>query len=243
MQELIQITQEVIGNTEVNSVNARDLWKALGIKKDFSEWTKRQINTLGLEINVDYVLLPQKGEQRKRGGHNAIDYIITLNTAKHISMASRTAKGKEVRDYFISCERKLLAKTNPSEVLAVVVSQNETMLQLLQTQTKLLEQLVNKEDTRQKTITKEQMQKIRSKQYFIASIIQEVHPYLDINKILKNIYTQLNARFGVNSYYDIAEADFDDAMDLLERATEKWEERREIYHKNPKEYTPATWVL
>ena len=36
--------------------------------------------------DVDYVLLTQTGEQKGRGGHNRIEYVLTLEMAKHIAM-------------------------------------------------------------------------------------------------------------------------------------------------------------
>lgn len=105
MSELIKIELHVIGTEEVNSVNARDLHKTLEIKKNFSTWMKNQINSLGLEENVDYIIAPPKRGASSHGGQNAKDYIITTDTAKHISMASLTPKGKEVRSYFIAVEK------------------------------------------------------------------------------------------------------------------------------------------
>ena len=104
--KLIKVTQKEIGQKAHKTVSARELHEVLGVKKDYTNWIKQQIETFGLDKNIDYVLLSLKGEQKGRGGHNAVDYILSVNTAKHISMASRTEKGKEVRQYFIDVEEK-----------------------------------------------------------------------------------------------------------------------------------------
>ena len=101
MSEIIKISSEVIGTEKVNSVNARELHQVLAIEKQFSNWIDYQINSLGLEKNVDYIVYEVKGNGRPQK-----EYIITTDTAKHISMASRTAKGKEVRNYFIQIEKE-----------------------------------------------------------------------------------------------------------------------------------------
>ncbi|WP_193210226.1 antA/AntB antirepressor family protein [Aliarcobacter butzleri] len=101
MNEIIKISSEFIGIEKVNSVNARELHQVLEIGKDFTTWMNTQINSLGLEKNVDYIVYEVKGNGRPQK-----EYIITTDTAKHISMASRTAKGKEVRNYFIQIEKE-----------------------------------------------------------------------------------------------------------------------------------------
>lgn len=100
MSEIIKISSEVIGTEKANSVNTRELHQILDIKKQFSDWISIQINSLGLEKNVDYIVYEVRGNGRPQK-----EYIITTDTAKHISMASRTAKGKEVRNYFIEIEK------------------------------------------------------------------------------------------------------------------------------------------
>ncbi|MDD3266663.1 MAG: antA/AntB antirepressor family protein [Burkholderiales bacterium] len=104
-KQLINIQPQRIGNEIVNAVSARELWKFLEVKKDFSDWMKQQISSLQLIENVDYIRSPQKGELSKTK-QNTIEYYVTLDIAKHISMASRCSRGREVRDYFIECERK-----------------------------------------------------------------------------------------------------------------------------------------
>lgn len=105
MNQLIAITTQIIGTEETNAVNARDLHTALEVKKDFSNWVKAQIGGLGLEDNIDYIKLTQKGELSKTGQWRN-EYILTLDAAKHIAMASRSSKGKEVRRYFIEIEKQ-----------------------------------------------------------------------------------------------------------------------------------------
>jgi phage anti-repressor protein len=102
---IITITTQVIGTEETDAVNARELYKALEVRKDFSDWIKAQIRGLGLEENVDYISFPQKVE-REIGATIRTEYILTLDAAKHIAMASRSAKGKEVRAYFIEVEKR-----------------------------------------------------------------------------------------------------------------------------------------
>ena len=104
--ELISIQTQLIGAEKQNAVNARELHTTLEVKKDFHTWLKAQISSLSLEENSDYRVFPLKGENSSpQGGRPKIDYIFTLDVAKHIAMASRTAKGREVRNYFIEIEK------------------------------------------------------------------------------------------------------------------------------------------
>lgn len=128
MKELIKIENKIIGSKTVNSVNARELYETLAIKKDFADWAKAQINSLGLEENVDYITFNQKV---KAGSGTSIrkEYIFIFKAAKHISMASRTAKGKDVRNYFIKCEEEFLQlpranNTEVEELKKIIMAQN-----------------------------------------------------------------------------------------------------------------------
>jgi phage anti-repressor protein len=84
----------------VNTVNARDLWKGLGIKKDFSNWIKAQIERAFLVEGRDFIKVPQKGELSKTGQIKQ-EYFLTIESAKHIAMMSGPEKGYEHREYFI----------------------------------------------------------------------------------------------------------------------------------------------
>jgi len=104
---LLPISKETIGNSAVNTIDGRKLHAFLGIKKDYSDWIKVQIKRAHLVENEDFVVLPQKGENLS-GGRPSLEYHLTLEAGKHISMMSGANKGKEVRDYFIECEKRAL---------------------------------------------------------------------------------------------------------------------------------------
>lgn len=146
MSALIEIKKELIGAENINSVNSRELWNNLEVKKPFSDWIKFQINSLSLEQNIDYILVSQKSEAKGRGGNRkeTFDYIITLDTAKHIAMASRTEKGKEVRKYFIEAEKKL-NQLQPQEqnILPVLVEMAKVNQMLVQSNQEIVANLTN----------------------------------------------------------------------------------------------------
>lgn len=59
MSEIIKISSEVIGTEKVNSVNARELHQVLEIDRKFTDWINYQINSLELEINIDYIVFTE----------------------------------------------------------------------------------------------------------------------------------------------------------------------------------------
>ena len=115
MNELIKLNEQTINNEMVQTVNARELHTFLEVGKVFATWIKNRLDTLGSIEGQDYLilkgesLLPQTGKQTNdgRGGHNRLEYFVTLDTAKHLAMVERNDKGKQARQYFIECERKL----------------------------------------------------------------------------------------------------------------------------------------
>lgn len=103
--ELVKIERNQIAGKTVQTANARELHTFLAVKKDFSDWIKAQIKRAMLVENVDFVVLPQKGENLS-GGRPALEYHLTIEAGKHIAMLSGTSKGRKVREYFLECERQ-----------------------------------------------------------------------------------------------------------------------------------------
>jgi len=96
--ELIKI-QEKDGK---QLVSARELHTFLGVRTPFKDWIQRMIE-YGFVEGVDFSSFLSKST----GGRPSKEYALTLDMAKEISMIQRTEKGKQARQYFISCEKKL----------------------------------------------------------------------------------------------------------------------------------------
>jgi len=110
MQEIIAINKTVIGNDEVNSVDARELHTFLGSKQKFADWIDAKVvNNPFFKESVDFIVFRNimKNTEETKGGRPRTEYALTLDTAKKVSMAEQTAKGEEVRTYFIQCEKML----------------------------------------------------------------------------------------------------------------------------------------
>ena len=123
--EIVKIESSQIAGKPVQTVNARGLHESLAVKKDFSDWVKAQIKRAMLTEGQDFLAIPQKGENPS-GGRPSIEYHLTLEAGKHIAMLSGTAKGKQVRDYFIECERRAIAAApaqSPAQMLVAMAQQ------------------------------------------------------------------------------------------------------------------------
>ena len=101
MNELIKITER----DGQRAVSARELHQFLEVGRDFSTWVKNRIEEYGFIEGQNYSLPPEMGEQTSRGGHNKIEYVLTLDMAKELSMVEKTEKGKQARRYFIEMEK------------------------------------------------------------------------------------------------------------------------------------------
>ena len=101
MKELIKIQTK----NDQQLVSARELHKALELKIRFSLWVKK--NFEGFEEGIDFTGVSK--DTPVKGGNGNIqyldDYYITVDMAKELCMMSKSAKGKEVRKYFIQVEK------------------------------------------------------------------------------------------------------------------------------------------
>ncbi|EER1223611.1 phage antirepressor Ant [Escherichia coli] len=106
--QLIPVFNGTIDNEIALLCNARDLHAFLGVKKVFAAWITNRISEYEFIENQDYILLSNLGKQTSgRGGHNRKDYHLTLDTAKELAMVEHNEKGRQIRRYFIECEKKL----------------------------------------------------------------------------------------------------------------------------------------
>jgi phage anti-repressor protein/phage antirepressor YoqD-like protein len=118
MEVLVKITEKN-GNSVVR---ARDLHQFLESKQEFANWIKNRIEKYGLVENEDYVVFDNL-IKNPQGGRPQIEYALTIDAAKELSMVEGNDKGKQARRYFIECEKKLREKTQSAFVIPGSFSQ------------------------------------------------------------------------------------------------------------------------
>jgi anti-repressor protein len=112
MNELINVT---LNEKQEPIVSARQLHQTLEVKKRFSAWFEQNIKDF--VEGYDFTGVPG-GTPVKGGNGNTQyldDYALTLDTAKHLAMLSKTVKGQEVRAYFIQIEKDY---NSPEKIMA-----------------------------------------------------------------------------------------------------------------------------
>lgn len=98
MVDLIKITEK----DGQQLVSARELHEFLGSKRHFADWIKQRIKKYDFIQNDDFTV-----HKFVIGKTIQIDYAITIDMAKELSMVENNEKGKQARKYFIQCEKKL----------------------------------------------------------------------------------------------------------------------------------------
>ncbi len=126
--ELIKTTGITLNGDKITAVNARDLWKFLESKQDFSTWIKRRIEKYEFIERQDY-LLHKFVEQLPSGAKHCIEYLISLDMAKELAMVENNERGRQARQYFIEVEKRYRQTGNLVETiraaLTPIIRENE----------------------------------------------------------------------------------------------------------------------
>lgn len=128
----IAITSRAVGSEHIQTINARELHAFLEIGKVFATWISERIEQYGFVENVDYVeVIPETGKN-PQGGRPRIDYHLSLDMAKELSMVERNARGREARRYFIECERRLNSQSPaPAPALATPLTADLAAIEMV----------------------------------------------------------------------------------------------------------------
>lgn len=119
-QQLIPVFNGDIDGRSQQLCDARDLHQFLQVGRDFSNWIKGRIEQYGFVEGEDFSPVLAKAYDQegdlcspdlasktdRRGGHNRVDYHLTLDMAKELAMVENNDQGRQVRRYFIAMERE-----------------------------------------------------------------------------------------------------------------------------------------
>ena len=99
---LIPVFNGLIQNQPVQLCNARELHTFLKIQTRYNDWIKNRINEYGFIQDEDYLVITERTNGRPRK-----EYHITLDMGKELGMVERNERGRQIRKYFIECERRV----------------------------------------------------------------------------------------------------------------------------------------
>ena len=100
MEEIIKITE----HNGKRAVNARELHQFLESKYQFANWIQERITKYGFVENQDYEVF-KENLKNSNGGRPQIEYALSVDMAKELSMVENNEKGRIARKYFIECEK------------------------------------------------------------------------------------------------------------------------------------------
>lgn len=141
MNELLKINYEA----EQPTVSARDLHEALEIRERFSLWFSRYVDVF--EKGTDYQSVGKPTVVNNGAKRVLDDFLLSTDMAKHISMMTKTEKGKIMRQYFIDLEK---AWNTPEQVMARALKLADRTIDTLKEENKKL--IEDKERMRPKEI-------------------------------------------------------------------------------------------
>jgi phage anti-repressor protein len=135
MEQLIKITTNEQGS---QVVSARELYAFLGFDSaNWKRWATKNIeeNYFSIE-NQDWV-----GFFIMKNGNQTKDYALSIDFSKRLAQMARTAKGEEIRNYFIACEKQLpmsRLKNNVTKIhhINVEIEQNKKQIEALKERNK-----------------------------------------------------------------------------------------------------------
>ena len=210
MNTLIKITDKGL-------VSAKELYLGLGLNKSqWSRWYPSNIQKNEFyKENTDWI-----GVRHNVEGNETLDFAISLEFAKHISMMARTEKSYEYINYFIECEKA----ANEQPKLLSPREQLKIHLNILEEQDKKIEGVVKKVDDLEENmplfnVECKELQSLVKKVGIKALCGYKSSAYNDNSlrgKVYADIQHQLKREFGVESYQAIKRCQLETARKIIE---------------------------
>jgi phage anti-repressor protein len=120
---------------EDGRVDGRRLHAFLQVDSKYTTWFERMCE-YGFVERADF--FPKMG--KSIGGRPAVNHSMTIDMAKEISMIQRNERGKQARQYFIECEKRLKAQTQkPMTQAELIAMQANALVEYEREQAKLKE--------------------------------------------------------------------------------------------------------
>ncbi|GAB3780651.1 hypothetical protein GCM10028818_33220 [Spirosoma horti] len=188
--------------------SARALYDFLGFDgSQWNRWAKKNIvnNPYALQ-GVDWEVSDTMSKTSE-GGRPSVDYRLTIDFAKRLSMLARTPKGEEIRQYFLDCE----ATQSPGQL---------QMARRLASLEKMVSQLMDREQLRLQTDPAAYPLPVTVETYR-AKVARLVTQYAEHTQavyyvVWNRVYDRLHLHYGFNVRAQ-RKSNYENLLDVAER--------------------------
>jgi len=163
MQDIIPIFTSNFNGKQLNSIDARKLHEFLEVKSKFATWIQNRIQKYKFKENIDFISVSIFLEN----GGRTIEYHLSTNMAKQLTMVENNEKGEQARDYFIQKEEQannqIQTPAIDSKFLLQIAQQMAKKEELIERQQIVINDLENETKEQQNRIDKkdEENQKLK----------------------------------------------------------------------------------
>lgn len=197
----MEIASELFTSTEQFPVDFNNAWQWL--KYDRKDSAKRYLID-NLEEEVDFRIIvdstqPQFGKPRQ-------DILLSIEGFKNWAMMSKTATGKQVRKYFLECERiaKESVNTKPLTTAQLLLAQAQVLVDLEESVLKVAKEQLE-QNYRLEAIEQRSLNAIDSLKLLPAATVEveQMTPKANLNRLVRGfvVANSLDYRTTWNSLY------------------------------------------
>lgn len=199
---------------ENGMTSLRNLYEFLELSpSQFTRWCKRNVldNPFATE-NIDYFTLRLDVDSSVKG-QSKLEYKITSDFAKQLSMTVKNERGQEARKYFIACEQGLKIATQKLQSIPNN-STNEKLLELLTSmdnRLSKLEEQSNKKKLPEKKYSRWKTNTFKKLNTLLSYVNENSNENLKLSEIIHLVIgeTEDTYRIELNDYTDAYKSEFD----------------------------------
>jgi phage anti-repressor protein len=184
--------------------------------KNYSRWCKRNIinNPFAIE-NIDYISVRQTEE--RPNPNPTIEYKLTSDFAKQLSMTVKNERGQQARQYFIACEQglkvaipKIQNNINEDKLIAAIDNMNAT-LSSINTRLSALEEQSNKKKLPERKYSRWKTNTFAKLNTLLSYVNTHSDETLKLSEIIHLVINETEDTYGIeiNDFVDAYKSEFE----------------------------------
>lgn len=192
---------------ENGMTSLRNLYEFLELSpSQFTRWCKKNVleNPFATE-NVDYITIRLDVDSPVKG-QNKVEYLLTSDFAKQLSMTVKNERGQEARKYFIVCEQGLKVATTKLQSNNNMTEMMESLKSMTQAITTLTNNMITMQQDIQELKQSQRNRYLLEKRYpsawykKIAPKYKMLMDYFDCtrNELYSSIYKELEDTYNID---------------------------------------------